>query len=88
LVQVLEGSENPEAESFTGKQKVEWSVLCQNQWKPLTSDFMIANETDNFLKSGIVKFSIPKVANKNNTRLASGFIWVKGQNPQELFCRK
>jgi hypothetical protein len=79
LVQVLEGSENPEAESFTGKQKVEWSVLCQNHWKPLTSDFMIANETDNFLKSGIVKFSIPKVANKNNTRLASGYIWVKAK---------
>ncbi len=77
LVKVLEGSENPEAESFTGKQKVEWSVLCLNHWKPLDSDFMIANETDNFLKSGIVKFSIPKVVNNNNSRLASGYIWVK-----------
>ncbi|WP_372947679.1 baseplate J/gp47 family protein [Mariniphaga sp.] len=86
LVQVLEGSENPEAESFTGKQKVEWSVLCQNHWKPLTSDFMIANETDNFLKSGIVKFSIPKVANKNNTRLASGFIWVKAKIHKNYFA--
>ena len=79
LVQVLEGSENPEADSFTGKQKVEWSVLCQNHWKPLDSDYMIANETDNFLKSGIVKFSIPKEAGKENTRLASGFIWVKAK---------
>jgi hypothetical protein len=86
LVQVLEGSENPEAESFTGKQKVEWSVLCQNQWKPLTSDFMIANETDNFLKSGIVKFSIPKVANSDNTRLTSGFIWVKAKIHKNYFA--
>ncbi len=86
LVQVLEGSENPEAESFTGKQKVEWSILCQNHWKPLTSDFMIANETDNFLKSGIVKFSIPKVANKNDTRLASGFIWVKAKIHKNYFA--
>lgn len=86
LVQVLEGSENPEAESFTGKQKVEWSVLCRNHWKPLTSDFMVANETDNFLKSGIVKFSIPKVANKNNTRLASGFIWVKAKIHKNYFA--
>jgi hypothetical protein len=86
LVQVLEGSENPEAESFTGKQKVEWSVLCQNHWKPMTSDFMIANETDNFLKSGIVKFSIPKVANKNNTRLASGYIWVKAKIHKKYFA--
>lgn len=86
LVQVLEGSENPEAESFTGKQKVEWSVLCQNHWKPLDSDFMIANETGNFLKSGIVKFSIPKVANKNNTRLASGYIWVKAKIHKKYFA--
>lgn len=79
LVQVLEGSENPEAESFTGKQKVEWSIMCQNHWKPLDSDYMIANETDNFLKSGIVKFSIPKEVNKDNTRLSSGLIWVKAK---------
>ncbi len=86
LVQVLEGSENPEAESFTGKQKVEWSVLCQNHWKPLDSDFLIANKTDNFLKSGIVKFSIPKVADKNNTRLASGFIWIKAKIHKNYFA--
>lgn len=86
LVQVLEGSENPEADSFTGKQKAEWSVLCQNHWKPLDSDYMIANETDNFLKSGIVKFFIPKVANKNNTRLASDFIWVKAKIHKKYFA--
>lgn len=79
LVQVLEGSENPEAESFTGKQKVEWSVMCQNHWKPLDSDYMIANETGNFLKSGIVKFAIPKDAGNDNTRLTPGYIWVKAK---------
>lgn len=84
LVQVLEGSENPEAESFTGKQKVEWSVLCQNHWKPLDSDYMIANETDNFLKSGIVKFSIPKEVNKDNTRFEADLIWIKAKTHKKF----
>lgn len=77
LVQVLEGSENPLADSFAGKQKAEWSILCQNEWKSLDSNYIISNETDNFLKSGIVKFSIPKEATQNNTKLPSGLVWVK-----------
>ena len=79
LVQVLEGSENPLADSFTGKQKVEWSVLCQNEWKSLASDDLISNETDNFLKSGIVKFSVPKEATTDNTRLPDNLVWVKAK---------
>ncbi|HKL34251.1 MAG TPA: baseplate J/gp47 family protein, partial [Tangfeifania sp.] len=79
LVQVMEGSENPEADSFVGKQKVEWSVLCSNEWKTLDSSYMIANETDNFLKSGIVKFSVPKEATQDNSTLSSGKIWVKAK---------
>ncbi|MDD3076740.1 MAG: baseplate J/gp47 family protein [Proteiniphilum sp.] len=77
LVQVLEGSENPEADTFTGKQKVAWSVLFHNEWKQLDSTYMITNETDNFLKSGIVRFSLPKGINSDGTRLPGGLVWVK-----------
>ncbi len=77
LVQVLEGSENPLADSFTGKQKAEWSILCQNEWKALDSNYIISNETDNFLKSGVVKFSVPKETTQNNTILPAGLVWVK-----------
>jgi len=79
LVQVLEGSENPQADSFTGKQKVEWSVLCQNEWKSLDSNYMISNQTDNFLKSGIVRFSVPGEATTDNTRLPESLVWVKAK---------
>ena len=79
LVQVLEGSENPLTDSFTGKQKVEWSVLCQNEWKNLDSNELISNETDNFLKSGIVKFSVPNEATTDNTRLPENLVWVKAK---------
>ncbi|MBT3385307.1 MAG: phage baseplate protein [Prolixibacteraceae bacterium] len=79
LVQVLEGSENPEVESFTGKQKVEWSVLCNNFWKNLDSTNIISNETDNFLKSGIVKFALPREATNTNTLLPEKLHWIKAK---------
>ncbi len=79
LIQVLEGSENPLAESFTGKQKVEWSVLAKNEWKSLDSNFIISNDTDNFLKSGIVKIAMPRETTQDNTRLPSELVWLKAK---------
>ncbi|MFV0591124.1 MAG: baseplate J/gp47 family protein [Draconibacterium sp.] len=79
LIQVLEGSENPEAESFVGKQKVEWWMLCNNDWKQLDSTAIIANETDNLLKSGILKFTVPKEATNDNTLLPAGHMWLKAR---------
>lgn len=78
LVQILEGSENPDADSFVGKQKVEWAVLCDNQWMDL-EESLLNNGIDNFLKSGIVKFRIPKQATKTNTRLPKDFIWIRAK---------
>ncbi|MEN8115386.1 MAG: baseplate J/gp47 family protein [Bacteroidota bacterium] len=77
LIQALEGSENPEAESFEGKQKAEWWVLCTNEWKELDTTEIISNDIDNFLKSGIFKFTVPKEATDDNTLLPSGYIWLK-----------
>ena len=79
LIQVMEGSENPEAETFTGNQKIEWLALCGNHWKRLNSNYLIADNTDNFLKSGIVRFSLPKDANNYNTLLPSGLTWIKAK---------
>lgn len=80
LVQVKEGSENTLTESFEGDQKIVWDILCSNNWKPLeNSTFMLLNQTDNFLKSGLVKFSIPKEASSNNTLLPSGMFWIRAK---------
>ena len=79
LVQVLEGTENPQVESFTGKQKVEWSVLCSNNWKKLNSNYLISNKTDNILKSGIVQFSLPVEITSDNTLLPDNLFWVKAK---------
>lgn len=78
LFQILEGSENISVPTFTGKQKVEWYILCDNYWKNLDKD-ILANGIDNFLKSGIVKFSIPKQATNDNTLFPADTIWVKAK---------
>ncbi|MBV1923930.1 MAG: baseplate J/gp47 family protein [Flavobacteriaceae bacterium] len=78
LFQILEGSENPEADSFEGNQKVEWSILCNNHWKIL-EDEILTNQIDNFLQSGIVSFSIPKQASTDNTRHTNGLTWIKAK---------
>jgi len=83
LCQILEGSENPEADSFVGNQGVEWSVLCNNHWKDL-KDYIVTNNIDNFLKSGIVSFSIPKQATNENTRLPSDYTWIKAKIHKEF----
>jgi hypothetical protein len=78
LVQILEGSENPQVDSFVGRQKIEWFILCDNQWKNIENE-ILANSTDNFLKSGILKFAIPKQATKTNTLFPDNLIWVRGK---------
>ncbi|WP_281233229.1 baseplate J/gp47 family protein [Flavobacterium gelatinilyticum] len=79
LFQVLEGSENPETPSFTGKQKIEWAVLGNNEWRILDHADIVLNETDNLLQSGILKFSLPKEATQNNTRLPENYIWLRAK---------
>lgn len=79
LFQVLEGSENPTTPSFTGKQKIEWSVLGNNEWRILNPSDILGNETDNLLQSGVLKFNLPKEATQNNTRLPKNYIWLKAK---------
>jgi len=78
LVQVLEGSENPEAETFEEQERIQWAVLCDNKWMSL-KDQIISNSTGNFLNSGTIKFSIPRHATTDNTRLPQGFIWIRAK---------
>lgn len=76
LIQTLEGSENPLSETFLDNEKIAWEILSNNKWIDL-SENILTDETNNFLKSGIVKFKIPKTINTNNTRLPKDLIWIK-----------
>jgi len=78
LVQVLEGSENPQVDSFEDQEEIQWAVLCDNKWKGLKDD-IISNSTGKFLNSGIIKFTIPREATTENTRLPKGYIWIRAK---------
>lgn len=80
LIQVLEGSGKPDMSSSGIQQDIDWCVLCNNDWKKLSSSDIILNDTDNFLKSGILKFTVPKEATSDNTLLPSGYIWLRATN--------
>jgi len=88
LFQMLEGTENPLAEAYTFPDQVEWAVLSENNWIDLDSNHLLGNSTNNFLKTGLVTVTIPKVATSHNTLLPSGFIWLRAKTDKnfDAFC--
>ena len=76
LIQTLAGSENPEVDTFEDREKITWQVLSGNTWMDL-SEYILEDDTNNFLRSGIVKFDIPRDIDVNNTRLPKDLIWIK-----------
>lgn len=79
LIQVAEGTENPLANTFTGTQKVQWDILCNNVWFSMEDSLMVANEIDNFLRTGRIQFTIPEYANNDNTLLPKGLFWIRAK---------
>jgi len=73
LFQVAEGSADPDLP----QQSLQWSVLCDNYWKPLGTEELISDNSNQLLTSGIIKFVIPQQATTVNTILPSGHIWLK-----------
>lgn len=79
LIQMLEGSENPLADTFREKEFIEWSILSGNTWIDLSGN-MLENETGRFLESGIVKFKVSKDINTEHTRFTDGLIWIRAKS--------
>jgi hypothetical protein len=70
---VLEGSADPDAK----KPEIQWSVLANNHWMTLDSNHVLADYTNSFLTSGIIKFYLPAEANTDNSLLEEGYIWLR-----------
>ncbi len=77
LFQVLEGSENPSNASFTPETALQWSVLAGNYWKLLTKDQLGSNQTENFLRSGILVLNLPKEAFESHSRMQDDLVWIR-----------
>lgn len=89
LFQLLEGTENPLADSFATNEKITWSVLQGNNWQVLNSDYLLGDSTDNFLKTGIVTVTIPSEATTEHSLLPTGMVWLKAHTRRsfDVVCR-
>ncbi len=80
LFQVAEGSENPEHSSFGPGEDIRWSVLTNDdQWQILGENDLVRNETNNFLKSGIISFSLPKETGLEHLLFDSTLVWLRAE---------
>ena len=73
LFQVAEGSADPDLPS----EKLDWFVLCDNYWKPMSQAEVVLDTTNQLLTSGTIQFVIPSEATTQNTILPSDLIWIK-----------
>lgn len=78
LFQIEEGSENPDAIDPNDLTKVTWFYLKNNTWEKLKPDYLLKDETDNFLKTGLVAFTVPKEFG-NTTLFEEAYFWVKAK---------
>jgi hypothetical protein len=84
LFQVAEGSEDATAPSFTDVIKPIWYFLSGNEWIALDKNNIISDDTNNFLRSGIIKFLIPDGAVTDNTFLNQGLTWLGVELPPSV----
>ena len=55
----------------------EWAYLANNTWYELKPSNILRDDTNNFLKTGIVLIDLPEEINKENTILSEEFYWLK-----------
>ncbi len=73
LIQVAEGSANPQKE----KEPVNWSILVHDYWMELRSDELLADATNGLLKSGIVKINLPTETGATHNWMPEGLVWLR-----------
>ncbi|WP_159523323.1 baseplate J/gp47 family protein [Sunxiuqinia indica] len=73
LIQVADGSANPQKD----KEQVTWSVLVEDDWQVLNSDYLLADATNGLLRSGIVKLNLPDEASKDHNWLPDDMVWIR-----------
>lgn len=76
LCQIEEGSENPDAIEAYKLATVTWQYLHKNIWINLKPIFLLKDQTDNFLKAGLVAFTVPKQFGEN-TLFADDYLWIR-----------
>lgn len=84
LIQVAEGSEDPMAPTFGMHEQVLWSILVNNEWKPLNKDYLLSDATANLLRPGILKLQLPPVIPEAHTRSGDNLTWLRATLPESV----
>ncbi len=79
LLQLEEGSENPDTIEEESCSAITWKYLSGNQWKALAPDYLLKDSTDNFLKAGLLKITVPKDYG-NSTLFDEDYLWLRASN--------
>lgn len=56
---------------------VEWYYLINNEWHTLKPSAILKDDTNGFMKTGIIKLKVPEDINQNNTILDNSYFWIK-----------
>ncbi|PLX24265.1 MAG: hypothetical protein C0599_02580 [Salinivirgaceae bacterium] len=56
---------------------LDWYFLSNDKWTVLKPSNILRDDTNNFLKTGIVVISLPDAINQNNTVLSNDLFWLK-----------
>ncbi|MCK7559675.1 hypothetical protein MKQ70_33915 [Chitinophaga sedimenti] len=84
LFQLAEGSADPE----TDTQEVEWSILCNNEWRRFLPEEIVLDRSNHLLRSGIIQWAIPNEATFDNSLMGKGRCWIRARVQQPLgVCR-
>jgi hypothetical protein len=73
LFQVVEGSANPDLPPHP----LAWSVLCDNYWRPLTTEELVLDSSHGLRTSGMVAASLPAGVTDQNSILPPGLVWLR-----------
>jgi len=56
---------------------IEWSYLANNNWYALKPSNILRDDTNSFLKTGIIVISLPENINRENTLCSNEYFWLK-----------
>ncbi|MGB3467532.1 MAG: baseplate J/gp47 family protein, partial [Cyclobacteriaceae bacterium] len=73
LFQLLEGSEDP----LISKPDLRWEFLSASGWVEFDQSDILSDSTNGLVRSGIIIFSIPKIATSDTTVLTNGLHWIR-----------
>lgn len=56
---------------------IEWSFLANNTWYPIKPANIIRDDTNGFLRTGIIMINVPIDINRSNTVLSNDLYWLR-----------